>query len=90
MLLRITLEPAGVTQTVFVSAAAPALDASRTSQATVVDAERIEETPVRTRKYLDFALLTPGVIPTGGDHQPPSSTSSPVIGSGFSIAGAQR
>jgi hypothetical protein len=59
--LTIPLSPAGVAETVTVSAQPPPIDPSRTSVATVVDPERIEELPVRSRNYLEFALLAPGV-----------------------------
>lgn len=82
--LRVTLAPASVSETVSVSAQPPALDASRTSVSTVIDTERIEELPVRSRNYLEFALLAAGVAPSlpGG-----RSGSSSLPDSGFSFAG---
>ncbi len=81
----ITLAPATVSTTVTVSAQAPALDVSRTAVATIIDPERIEELPVRSRHYLDFVLLAPGVASSqpGGRSAAPSA----LPDSGFSFAG---
>lgn len=38
-----------------------AIDASQIASTTIVDTERIEELPVRSRNYLAFVLLAPGV-----------------------------
>src|SRR5262249_27850794 len=67
----IVLRPAGVVEQVSVTAQPPPLDARQTSVATVIDTERIEELPVRSRNYLEFALPPPDVTrasppPTGG------------------------
>jgi len=82
----IVLQPAGIVEEVSVSAQPPPLDSRQTSVATVIDTERIEELPVRSRNYLEFALLAPGVTrasppPTGG------ALTSVLPGSGFSFAG---
>src|SRR5947208_780257 len=83
--VQVTLAPASITATVSVSAQPAALDASRTSVSTVIDTDRVEELPVRSRNYLEFALLAPGVAPSqpGGR----SAFSSALPDSGFSFAG---
>ncbi len=55
--LHIAMQPAGVVETVAVSAQPPPLDSRQTSVATTIGAERIEELPVRSRNYLEFVLL---------------------------------
>jgi hypothetical protein len=82
----IVLQPAGVVEEVSVSAQPPPLDARQTSVATVIDTERIEELPVRSRNYLEFVLLAPGVTralppPTAG------ALTSVLPSSGFSFEG---
>src|SRR3982751_1422896 len=82
----VVLQPAGVAEEVSVSAQPPPLDARQTSVATVIDSERIEELPVRSRNYLEFVLLAPGVTrasppATGG------ALSSVLPSSGFSFQG---
>jgi hypothetical protein len=59
--LDIVLVPASPSAEVTVSAQPSALDTSQTSVVSSVDQERIEELPVRSRNYLDFVLLAPGV-----------------------------
>src|SRR5262249_55430741 len=49
----IVLRPAGVVEEISVTAQPPPLDARQTSVATVIDTERIEELPVRSRNYLE-------------------------------------
>jgi hypothetical protein len=81
----IVLQPAGVVEEISVSAQPPPLDSRQTSIATVIDNERIEELPVRSRNYLEFVLLAPGVTralpPTGG------ALTSVLPSSGFSFEG---
>jgi hypothetical protein len=84
--LQVVLNPAQVVDQVTVSAQPPPLDTRRTSVATVIDTERIEELPVRSRNYLEFVLLAPGVISAA---QPPAtgSLTSVLPDSGFSFQG---
>ena len=79
------LQPAAVHEAVVVTAQPPALESSRTGTATVVDTERIEELPVRSRNALEFVLLAPGVMRAEPAIQPGGA--SVVPGSGFSFAG---
>ena len=83
--LKIILSPASAAAEVTVSAQPLTLDTSQTSVVSSIDQERIEELPVRSRNYLDFALLAPGVsgsppVTTGG-------SSTPLAGSGFTFGG---
>ena len=83
--LDIVLSPASVSEQVTVSAQPLGLDVSQTSVASSVDQERIEELPVRSRNYLDFVLLAPGVSrsPSGSS----TAGSSALGGSGFTFGG---
>ena len=61
----------GATQeTIDVSADAPVVETTRTQTSTVVNQKAISDLPINGRNFLDFAVLTPGVVrdPTrGGD-----------------------
>src|SRR5262249_21716436 len=88
-LLDISLNPAGVTETISVTDQPPAVDPTATATTTTIDPERIEELPVNSRNYLEFTLLAPGVAPsnnqsngTGGRH-----SVSPLADSGFTFGG---
>src|SRR3977135_3144972 len=86
--LDIVLAPASASEQVTVNAQPSSLDPSQSSVVSSVDQERIEELPVRSRNYLDFVLLAPGVssspIASG------ASGSTPLTGSGFTFGGAGR
>ena len=58
--LEIVLRSEGVTTQVTVTAQPPAIDPAQTAVSSAVDKERIEELPVESRNYLNFALLAPG------------------------------
>ena len=81
----IVLAPASASEQVTVNARASSLDPSQSSIVSSVDQERIEELPVRSRNYLDFVLLAPGVSssPTASG----ASGSTPLAGSGFTFGG---
>jgi hypothetical protein len=83
--LEIVLAPASASEQVTVNAQLSSLDPSQSSVVSSVDQERIEELPVRSRNYLDFVLLSPGVssspIASG------ASGSTPLAGSGFTFGG---
>jgi hypothetical protein len=83
--LEIVLAPASASEQVTVNAQPSSLEPSQSSVVSSVDQERIEELPVRSRNYLDFVLLAPGVssspIASG------ASGSTPVTGSGFIFGG---
>jgi hypothetical protein len=83
--LDIVLAPASASEQVTVNAQPSSLDPSQSSVVSSVVQERIEELPVRSRNYLDFVLLAPGVssspIASG------ASGSTPLTGSGFTFGG---
>ncbi len=83
--LDIALALASASETVSVTTQPSAIDTSQTSVVSSVDQERIEELPVRSRNYLDFVLLSPGVssAPTGSAR----SGATPLAGSGFTFGG---
>jgi hypothetical protein len=83
--LAIVLQSAGVTTQVTVSAQPPAIDPAQTSVATAVDTERIEELPVESRNYLNFALLAPGVAASSS--QPGKQPLGALPDSGFTFGG---
>ncbi|MBZ5536854.1 MAG: TonB-dependent receptor [Acidobacteriia bacterium] len=83
--LNILLVLASSSSEVTVNAQPSSIDPSQTSVVSSVDKERIEELPVRSRNYLDFVLLAPGVSgspPTSG-----ASGTTPLAGSGFTFGG---
>src|ERR1700682_2327088 len=81
--ITIRLVPATVQQQITVSEQPPSLDPTETTEATTIDHDRIEESPVASRNYLDFVLLAPQLtrsnIQGGGK--------SALADSGFSFAG---
>src|SRR5258707_2739440 len=83
--LDIVLSPASASEKVTVSAQPSAIDTSQTSVVSSVDQERIEELPVRSRNYLDFVLLAPGVSSSPAASAVSGST--PLTGSGFTFGG---
>src|SRR6266567_2367952 len=83
--LDIVLAPPSASEQVTVNAQPSSLDPSQTSVVSSVDQERIEELPVRTRNYLDFVLLAPGV--SSSPAASAASDSTPLTGSGFTCGG---
>jgi carboxypeptidase family protein/TonB-dependent receptor-like protein len=83
--LDIILAPESASAQVTVNAQPTAIDTSQTSVVSSVDQERIEELPVRSRNYLDFVLLAPGV--SSSPIASPASGSTPLTGSGFTFGG---
>jgi hypothetical protein len=83
--LDIVLSPASSSEKVTVSAQPSAIDTSQTSVVSSVHQERIEELPVRSRNYLDFVLLAPGV--SSSPAASAASGSRPLTGSGFTFGG---
>jgi hypothetical protein len=81
----IQLSPAALVQKVTVTEQPPIINPSETTVATLVDKERIEELPVKTRNALDFVLLAPGVA--ASNQQSTMATQMPLAGSGFSFGG---
>jgi len=83
--LNIELALGSATGEVTVTDQPPAIDASQTSLTTTVETERIEELPVRSRNYLNFVLLAPGVA--GSTQQQTVQTRTPLADSGFTFGG---
>src|SRR6267378_2929515 len=83
--LDVVLVPASASAEVTVSAQPSTVDASQTSVVSSIDQERIEELPVRSRNYLDFVLLSPGV--SSSPMSSGASGSTPLAGSGFTFGG---
>jgi hypothetical protein len=83
--LEITLPSEAVTAQVTVTGQPPAIDPAQTSVSSSVDKERIEELPVESRNYLNFALLAPGVA-TSAQHSGKQSLA-PLPDSGFTFGG---
>jgi hypothetical protein len=81
----VRLTPATVQQQITVSEQPPALDPTETTEATTIDHDRIEESPVVTRNYLDFVLLAPQL--TRSNIQGATGGKSALADSGFSFAG---
>jgi Carboxypeptidase regulatory-like domain/TonB dependent receptor-like, beta-barrel/TonB-dependent Receptor Plug Domain len=83
--LDIVLAPPSASEQVTVNAQPSSLDPSQSSVVSSVDQERIEELPVRSRNYLDFVLLAPGVSSSPIASGASGSTS--LTGSGFTFGG---
>lgn len=81
--LTIRLVPATVQQQITVSEQPSAIDSGQTTEATTIDPERIEESPVVSRNYLDFVLLAPQLVRS--NLQRVSGTA--LADTGFSFAG---
>src|SRR6202165_3225776 len=81
----IVLAPASASEQVTVNAQPSSLDPSQTSVVSSVDQERIEDLPVRSRNYLDFVLLAPGVSSSATASD--ASGSAAPAGSGFTFGG---
>ena len=85
--LDVSLQAAGVVESIAVTAQPPPLDAGQTSLATIIDEERIEELHVRSRNYLEFVLLAPGVARAEPARSGAVTASSSLPDSGFSFGG---
>ena len=87
--LDITLQPEGVNAAVEVTDKPLVIDTSQTASTTAVTQESIEELPVKSRNYLQFTLLAPGVAPsnTQSANGGGSTSSSPLSDSGFTFGG---
>jgi Carboxypeptidase regulatory-like domain/TonB dependent receptor len=81
----VRLTPATVQQQITVSEQPPPIDSTATTEATTIDHERIEESPVVSRNYLDFVLLAPQL--TRSNIQGATGGQSALADSGFTFAG---
>src|SRR5262249_37604843 len=59
--LNIGLAPGTTTDAITVTDQPPVIDSSQPAFTTTIETEKIEELPVRSRNYLNFVLLAPGV-----------------------------
>ena len=81
----IVLQSAGVKTEVTVSDQPQPINPDQTSVTSGVDKERIEELPVQSRNYLNFALLAPGV--SSSAQQPGKQSIAALPDSGFTFGG---
>jgi len=81
----IELAPEGAASQVTITERPPPIDASQTALRTTIDTEKIEELPVRSRNYLNFVLLAPGVAPS--NQQQTASAQTQLADSGFTFGG---
>jgi len=68
--LDVKLEVGAVAEEVSVSAEVPVVETTRSQTSTVIDNAQVSELPINGRNFLDFTLLTPGVVrdpSRGGD-----------------------
>ncbi len=65
----VKLTVGGTTNTVTISAAVPLVETTRTSVATTINQQSIDNLPINGRNFQDFATLSPAVVrdPRGGD-----------------------
>ena len=56
------LDVAGLAETVTVAASAPLVDTTEQVIKTLIDTRQIESLPLKTRDFLDLAMLAPGVV----------------------------
>lgn len=82
--LLVRLVPAIVQQQIIVSEQPSSIDPSQTTEATTIDPERIEESPVVSRNSLDFVLLAPQLTRS---NQEAKTGKGALTDSGFSFAG---
>ena len=83
--LDIVLAPAAGTTRVTVTDQPSPIDPSQTSVTSLVDTPKIEELPLRSRNYLDFVLLAPGVADSR--RQSNAAAQSSLADSGFTFGG---
>jgi hypothetical protein len=88
--LPITLQIAGVAETVAIVGEAPAVDVSRSEVAERVTPLEISELPLNGRNYLDLALLAPGVNRTNARNTERFAETSAVPGTGLSVLGQRN
>jgi outer membrane receptor protein involved in Fe transport len=68
--IEVVLEIGGVQETVSVTAEAPVVESTRSQTSTTVTTEQVRDLPINGRNFLDFTVLTPGVVrdaTRGGD-----------------------
>ncbi|MGH9348321.1 MAG: TonB-dependent receptor [Vicinamibacterales bacterium] len=78
--LNFVMRISSVIENITVTGEAPLVESSRTDLSTVITTEQIETLPSNSRNYLDFALLTPGIV---------ENASTPVQGVGLNVGGGR-
>jgi len=81
----VRLAPATVRQQITVSEQPTSIDPTQTTEATTIDRDRIEESPVVSRNYLDFVLLAPQLTRSNVDGA--TGGKNALADSGFTFAG---
>lgn len=86
---QVLLRPAGITESVEVTAESGAVDTEATVSSAALGGERIEESPSTNRNYLNFVLVAPGVAASAGSNtqRTLAGIRSPQPDSGFSFGG---
>lgn len=86
---QVVLRPAGITESVEVTAESGAVDTEATVSSAALGGERIEESPSTNRNYLNFVLVAPGVAASAGSNtqRTLAGIRSPQPDSGFSFGG---
>jgi outer membrane receptor protein involved in Fe transport len=84
-----TLKVGAVQETVEVSSGVPLLQTQDATIAGVVDQERIEKLPINGRRFVDLAVLTPGVTVYNPDDHNSSTDGSEIGGNGARLIWGQ-
>jgi hypothetical protein len=65
----VKLEVGSASESVTVTAEAPVIESTRSQTSTAVNEKAVRDLPINGRNFLDFTVLTPGVVrdPRGGD-----------------------
>ena len=86
--LRIPMDVSSVETEVVVNADVAVVETERTQQANTIEQRRIQNVPINRRKYLDFALLAPGVVETTNLVDDTSFRPAQTPNSGLSFGGS--
>jgi hypothetical protein len=84
----VQLSVSAIETEISVTADPPAVETDRTQQASTVEQRRINNLPINRRNYLDFALLTPGVVETTSVADGASFRPTQTPNSGLSFGGS--
>lgn len=85
----LSLQLGGVVGKVDVREQSDVVESAATTSSVALGYDRIEEAPARSRNYLNFVNLAPGLVPSSGSSSQKSVTGvrSPLVDSGFSFGG---
>lgn len=86
---RFSMQTAGVIEKLEVTDQPEAIDTGAATASVVLGGERIEESPARSRNYLNFVLTAPGVAPsaTASSQRTMTGIRTPLGDSGFTFGG---